>query len=159
QRGRLRVLVSYSRTNFFVSEGRPRGFSCDLMNEYGDFLRRELRLGEMDLTVEFVALAPDELLPALLKGRGDVAAAIIVTPEREQQVAFSEPYLSGVNEIVVSSKSAPRISTLDALSSREVHVVKGSSAAEHLAQLSSELQKRGQRAIRIIEAREALAAE
>jgi len=26
QRGRVRVLVSFSRTNFFVSQGKPRGF-------------------------------------------------------------------------------------------------------------------------------------
>src|SRR4051812_26344848 len=32
--GRVRVLVSFSRTNFFVSQGRPRGFDCDLMSAY-----------------------------------------------------------------------------------------------------------------------------
>ena len=32
--GRVRVLVSFSRTNFFVAEGRARGFDCDLMSEY-----------------------------------------------------------------------------------------------------------------------------
>src|SRR4051812_43522683 len=33
-RGRVRVLVSFSRTNFFVSQGRPRGFDYDLLSEY-----------------------------------------------------------------------------------------------------------------------------
>src|SRR5690349_18001185 len=52
--GRVRVLVSFSRTNFFVSQGRPRGFDCDLMAEYQRVLLQQLKAQRRDMNVVFV---------------------------------------------------------------------------------------------------------
>src|SRR4051794_4628732 len=45
-RGRVRVLVSFSRTNFFVSQGRPRGFDYDLLTEYQSDLQSRFGKGK-----------------------------------------------------------------------------------------------------------------
>src|SRR5215207_5516331 len=87
--GRVRVLVSFSRTNFFVSQGRPRGFDCDLMSEYQRALLQQLKLRRGDMTVVFVPVPFDQLIPALLEGCGDIAAGgLTITPTRQERVAF-----------------------------------------------------------------------
>ena len=54
--------------------------------------------------MQFVPLARNELLPALTEGRGDIVMAdLTVTPERAKAVDFVEPWIAGVNEIVVTS--------------------------------------------------------
>src|SRR5436305_13667355 len=52
-RGRVRVLVSISRTNFFVSQGRPRGFDYDLLSEYQSDLQSRFGNGKRAMTVVF----------------------------------------------------------------------------------------------------------
>ena len=158
--GRVRVLVSFSRTNFFVSEGRPRGFDCDLMSEYQRALLTQLKLRRAEMTIVFVAVPFEQLIPALLEGRGDIAAGgLTVTPARQQLIAFSEPYLPDVDEIVVTSKQFRELKSLDDLGGRAVRVVRGSSYVDHLRVLSDDLQRRGRPAINIVEADPSFEAE
>src|SRR4051812_29336461 len=82
---RVRVLVSFSRTNFFVSQGRPRGFDCDLMSEYQRALLQQLKLPRGEMTVVFVPVPFDQLIPALLDGRGDIAAGGLTPPPKQQE--------------------------------------------------------------------------
>ena len=100
-RRRVRVLVSYSKTNFFVAQGHPRGFEYELLHEYERFINREVSRKGIKTKVVFVALPFDQLIPALLEGRGDVAAAgLTITPERQKLVVFTNPYLMNIKEIV-----------------------------------------------------------
>jgi len=90
------------------------------------------------LDVAFVPVAFEQLIPALIAGLGDVAAAgMTITPEREALVAFTEPYLSGVSQIVVSNQRDPPLASLDALSDQLVIVGAGSSYQESLARLNA----------------------
>jgi membrane-bound lytic murein transglycosylase MltF len=158
--GRVRVLVSFSRTNFFVSQGRPRGFDSDLMSEYQLELLKQLKVRRGDLNVVFVPVAFDQLIPALLEGRGDIAAGgLTVTPARQERVAFSDPYRTNVDEIVVAAKGVRNLRTLDDLAGRDVRVVRGSSYVDHLRELNRELQRRGRTAINVVEADSSLEAE
>jgi membrane-bound lytic murein transglycosylase MltF len=158
--GRVRLLVSFSRTNFFVSAGRPRGFDCDLMTEYQTALQKQLGLKDRQMTVVFIPVTFDDLIPALLDGRGDIAAGgMTVTTERQRRVAFADPYLTEVDEVVVAAPGVRDLRGLDDLAGREVRVVKGSSYADHLARFSRDLQARGKPAIRIVEAADAIEAE
>jgi membrane-bound lytic murein transglycosylase MltF len=158
--GRVRVLVSFSRTNFFVSQGRPRGFDSDLMSEYQVELLKQLKVRRGDLNVVFVPVAFDQLIPALLEGRGDIAAGgLTVTPARQERVAFSDPYRTNVDEIVVAAKGVRNLRTLDDLAGRDVRVVRGSSYVDHLRELNRDLQRRGRAAINVVEADSSLEAE
>jgi membrane-bound lytic murein transglycosylase MltF len=158
--GRVRVLVSFSRTNFFVSQGRPRGFDCDLMTEYQRALLTQLKMRRGDMSVVFVPVPFGQLIPALLEGRGDIAAGgLTVTAEREKLVAFSDPYLSDVDEIVVASKGLRDLKSLDDLAGRTVRVVRGSSYVDHLKRLSDDLQFRGRAAVDIVQADPSFEAE
>jgi membrane-bound lytic murein transglycosylase MltF len=150
ERRQIRILVVPSRTFYFVDTGTQRGLSYDL----GQALEKELnaRRGRARLRVDviYVPVRPDQLLPALLQGRGDVAAAnLTITPERLQWVDFSAPLWSDVSEIVVTGPTAPEIREVDDLSGREVFVRLSSSYFQSLWHLNEDLGRRGLPPLRV----------
>ncbi len=140
----VRALVSWSRTDFTVVHGQPRGIQVELLHQLEKFLNAGLSRREPRTRVAFVPVPFDDLLPALLDGRGDLAAAFLTaTPERERQVAFASGRGLRVNEIVVTRAGRDAPESLDDLAGRTVRVMRGSSYAEHLRALSRELGARG----------------
>lgn len=148
--GVIRVLVSPTRTDFFIDRGQPKGFAHDLMTAYRENLVKSLGQRDRKLTIVFVPVPFDQLIPALLEGKGDVIASnFTITPERAKKVAFSDPYISEVNEVIVSGPQSPELSSLDELAGRELLVVEGSSYFAHAKALSAELVKAGKEPIRV----------
>jgi len=146
----LRVLVTYNRTNFFLDKGAMRGMEYDLMEAYRKALEKERKT---NVRMVFVAVPFDDLLPALLDGRGDIAAAgLTVTEARGRQVAFSAPYRTGVDEVVVGSPRSREIRRIEDLAGRTVNVMRGASYVGHLQAASDGLRKRGMKPIKIVEA-------
>lgn len=159
-RGVLRVLVTCSRTGFFVDRGRPRGFEYELMRAYERWVNRDVERHDERLRVVFVPVAWDELLPALRAGRGDVVAAGLKPPgAADGWLAATRPYLPAVPEVVVAHNGAAVPASLAELGGREVHVQAGSAQAAHLRALSRRLQARGAPPIRVTEADGRLLAE
>ena len=77
------------------------------------------------------------MIPALLDGRGDIAAAATtITPERQKQVDFSEPFFRSIDEIVVTGPASPELKTLDDLAGQTVFVRRSTSNWEHLERLN-----------------------
>ena len=149
----IRALVTYNQTNFFIENGTPRGLEYDLLKRYEEFLNRNRKKNELKIKMVFSVLPFDQLLSALADGRGDiVAAGLTITPDRTERVAFSAPYLSDVDEVLVTGPNGGDLVTINDLSLRTIHVMAGSSYATHLKELNLDLQMRFQRPIRIIEA-------
>jgi membrane-bound lytic murein transglycosylase MltF len=150
RRGVLRVLVTRDRTNFFVAEGRLRGLEYELCHELEQAIAQTSGSARPRVDVAFVPVPFDQLLPALVQGLGDVAAAgLTITPEREQLVAFTEPYLSGVAQIVVSNRGAPLLASLEDLSGRSLCVAPGTSYVASLARLNAQLAAAGRAPVRV----------
>ena len=104
-----------------------------------------------------IPVARDDLLPALIEGRGDIAVAnLTITDARQEQVAFSAPFLTGVNEIFVTGPQQAPIKTLADVAGREVHVRPSSSYYESLQQLQARLKKAGLKPLRLHQADENL---
>ena len=102
------------------------------------------------MNVVFIPVSRDELLPGLVEGRGDIAAAnLTITDERRQQVDFSDPFYTGVDEIVVTGPKSPPIESVQDLAGQEVFVRKSSSYHESLLRLNAELQQAGKPAVRL----------
>ena len=94
----IRVLVALNRTNFFFHGGQPRGFEYELLHRFEGDLNRDLPKRELHTRVVFIPVAFSRLIPALLAGEGDIAAAgLTITPERSNKVDFTQPYLPGVD--------------------------------------------------------------
>ena len=146
----VRILVPYSRTLFFIDRGRRQGVAAELGWRFEDWLNKRYRTGKFRMQVVFVPTRRDQILPALERGLGDIAAAnLTVTPERERQVAFAPPWSDKVAEILVTGPAAPALATIEDLSGREVHVRASSSYALHLQALSAALTAKGREPIRI----------
>jgi len=147
---RIRVLLVYSKTFYFIDRGRQRGITYDFMRAFEDDLNRRLGSGHLRVQVVFIPVSRDELIPGLVQGRGDIAAAnLTITDERQEQVDFSTPIATGVNEIVVTGPASPAIQSVQDLAGQEVFVRKSSSYYESLQLLNAELEKAGKPPVRL----------
>ena len=154
----IRVLVSYNLTNFFVEEGVMRGLDADMMRAFETYLTKTHKQDFVRMV--FVPVPFDQLIPALLDGRGDiVAAGLTITDERKHQVAFSAPYRTGVRELVVGGFRSRVTNKAADLSGRQVHVMADSSYTEHLAEINARLVAGGESPIDIVQADPALVTE
>jgi len=145
-RGRrfIRVLVSYNQTNFFIDRGRPKGLEYELLHRYESYLNRQSKKGSTKIQLIFRVLPFEQLLPALVAGRGDIAAAgLTITSQRQKIAAFTRPYIDDVNEVVVTSPNADNPVTVRGLSGQSVTVVAGSSYVGHLQALNETLAQEG----------------
>jgi len=157
KRRRIRALVPYSKTTYFMDKGVQRGASYEALSAFGDELNLKHKTGKLKTQIVFIATPRDQLLPALLEGRGDIAAAALtITPERQKIVDFSDPLASDVKEIVVTGPRSPVLATLDDLSGQEVMTRKSSSYWEHLEQLNARFAKAGKAPVKLRPAPETL---
>jgi len=160
QKRLIRVLVTYSKTHYFVDKAMQRGLTYDLGRMFEDDLNRKLKKKHVRLHVIFVPTARDELIPALIEGRGDIAAAnLTITPERLKRVDFTNPTTTNVSEIVVSGPGAEPISSVQDLSGKEVYILKSSSYYESIQKLNADLASAGKAPVKVKLAPEELEAE
>jgi membrane-bound lytic murein transglycosylase MltF len=143
KRRTIRVLTAYNRTLYFIDKGTERGTAADQGRLLEAELNKTLAEGHLKVNVIFVPVSRDELLPALIDGRGDIVMGnLTVTPERQTIVDFVDPWIANVEEIVVTGPNGPAITSLDDLSGQEVFVRESSSYYQSLGTLNEELVKR-----------------
>lgn len=160
ERRLVRVLVTYSKTHYFVDKGTQRGISYDFGKLFEDELNQKLKLKTLRVLVAFVPVAHDDLIPALVEGRGDLAAAnLTITPERLAKVDFTAPTWSHVDEIVVTGPASPPVNSAEELSGRELYLRKSSSFYASAQALNRRLGAAGRPPVRIREAPEVLSDE
>src|SRR5262249_38581251 len=153
----IRVLTVYSRTQYFIDQGTPRGTAYDQGKLLEDELNKKLKTGELKIHVQFIPVSRDELLPALIEGKGDVVMAnLTVTPERLKTVDFVAPGIAGVDEIVVTGPNVPTIASVDDLSGRDVFVRESSSYYQSLLKLNERLTGKAKPPVKLTPAPEEL---
>ncbi|MDX1575709.1 MAG: lytic transglycosylase F, partial [Kiloniellales bacterium] len=157
ERGFIRLLTAYNPIYLSYDGMDQRGLAVDLSRAFEEHLSERLGNKPGALQVVIVPVSRDDLLPYLLAGKGDIAAAnLTITPARQAQVAFSDPTYPDVRELVVTGPAAPDIASLDDLAALEVHIRKSSSYYEHLSGLNEARKAAGQAVIPIVEADEIL---
>jgi len=157
ERRMIRVLVVHNKMSFFLDKGQQRGASHDIFIEFEKFVNDWLKAGTLKTKVVFIPVRRDRLLPALLEGKGDIAASnLTVTKERLKMVDFSTPLITGIKEIVITGSSVPKISSLNELAGKEVHVRRSSSYYDSLGRLNMAFEKEGKEPVRVVAASELL---
>src|SRR5262245_16229852 len=157
ERRMVRVLTTYSKTQYFIDRGTPRGTVYDQGKLLEAALNKKFAAGHLTVNMQFVPLSRDELIPALLEGKGDlVMADLTVTPERQEIVDFLDPWIAGVEEIVVTSPRAPQITSVDDLSGKDVFVRPSSSYYESLVALNERFASEGKPLVTLTPAPEEL---
>ncbi|MDC6353120.1 MULTISPECIES: transglycosylase SLT domain-containing protein [unclassified Robiginitalea] len=96
--GKLRALIAYSATSYFLYRGQPMGYEYELTRRLAADLGVELDLR--------IARNLDEMLEILQRGEVDlVAHGLAITRERKKKVAFAD-YLYLTRQVLVQRKPA-----------------------------------------------------
>jgi membrane-bound lytic murein transglycosylase MltF len=160
KRGYLRVLVVPSRTQYFVDKGTERGMTHDAFKGFEDETNKNLKTKAIKFRVVFIPVSSEDLISALVSGRGDVAAAnLTITEARQKEVDFSIPLLTGIKELVVTGPNSPVLKSVDDLGGIELHVRKSSSYWQHVEALNERLVAAGHKPVKLVAASENLADE
>jgi membrane-bound lytic murein transglycosylase MltF len=141
----IRVGTTFNRTFYFVDNGVQRGAAYELGQAFEEQLNKKRKTTNATrISVVFVPLPRDLLGSALTEGKVDcVVAQVIVRPELQAVVDFSNPVRTNVSEVVVTGPGAPAIASVDDLSGKEVHARKDSSAWQSLVALNRTLEAKG----------------
>jgi ABC-type amino acid transport substrate-binding protein len=106
----------------FREGGELTGFDVELVEEMA---RR------LDLEVTWVDTAFDTIFTQLAAGRFDVvASATTITPERQEQVNFSDPYYRAQQALAVNTQESPDIRSVDGLGQRDAVAVQTGTTGE-----------------------------
>jgi membrane-bound lytic murein transglycosylase MltF len=162
KRRMIRILVPYSKTFFAVNRGQQEGIDYDFGKALEKWVNQKYppKKKTQALSVVFIPVRRDQLLPGLIVGKGDIAAGgLTVTPGRKQSVDFSAPFASGVPEVLVLAPGSPAVHSLEDLSGKEISVRASSSYFEHLKNINAALHEKGKAPIKIIAADEYLESE
>lgn len=157
---KLRALVAYSKTDFFFSDNQPRGLAYDFVREYEKFLNEGVKKAARKTRIQIIPVAPDQLIPSLLSGQGDLAATMLsITPERQEQVAFATSAEHLVDELVVTHGSEGGFDSLQDLSGRTILLTHGHPFRDTLGKINQALITDGHKPIKIKEAAPELSTE
>ena len=151
ERRRIRVLVPYSRTLFFIDKGHERGLTAELVRDFERYINEKHRkqLGKRPITVYIIPTTRDKLLSDVAAGLGDIAAGnLTATEDRLKVVDFVAPdHLRRVSELFVTGPKSPAIDALDDLAGKTVHVRMASSYYESLVALNEGFNTEGKPAM------------
>jgi len=146
----IRALVIINPIGFFYQNARPQGIQYEALQEFQKFVNQKLKTGKLQVQVVFIPMRPDELEAALTQGIGDlIAQGIVITPEREQRVAFSEPIQKNVSQIVVTGPSLSAASSFDDLAGKEIYVNPLTTYYDNLNKLNDSLRKAGKQPLTV----------
>ena len=140
--GYIRVLTRNNDTSFFIYRGHRMGYDYEVGKKLAQ--RMGIRV-DMVITNNW-----NDMVPALLRGEGDVIAAqVSVTDSRQKQVLFANPW-GQTQEVVVWREGADPISAAADLSGKQVHVREGTTYEETLSSLNEKLKAEGKPLVKIV---------
>ncbi len=127
ERGKLVVGVDipYGVMEFYDASGKPVGIDMDIANEVAARIGVAMAVNTMPFS---------ELFDALESGEVDVViSAVTITPERQETMLFSVPYLNAGMSIAVRKDNVD-ITSLENLNDKRVGVLKGTIGEELILQ-------------------------
>lgn len=140
----VRVLTVYGLGRYFLDQGQEKGAAYDQFMKFESFINEKFNKKHIRIHVVLIPVSRDQLIPALLAGRGDiVAAGLTITDERLKQVDFSDPVSRPFSEIMVTGPSAPSIAAIEDLAGQRVHVRESSSYHASLVSLNEKFRQQG----------------
>ncbi|MEO1191426.1 MAG: transglycosylase SLT domain-containing protein [Pseudomonadota bacterium] len=147
----IRVLVTPSKTGFFYDGPRPRGLTFERVETFETFLGKRVRSHPVPLRFLYIPVAPEELLPMLVAGEGDlIAGNLLATPELEAMAALTDPLRGDVMEVLVTGPTETSITALKDLSGKEIVVSARGGHAASLRALNRSFEQQDLPPVRIV---------
>ena len=81
------------------------------------------------------------LVTDVVAGQADIAASLLRTFERDDQVAFAKPWRTGIRELIVTGPGTPPLVSLEDVGGRAIHVRRNSDHHASLLRLNDQLKK------------------
>lgn len=132
----LRILVAADLGFYYIENGVTKGIIGELVQHFDNDFRKKYPKMHMQI----IPVHRDNLLPFLVNGNGDLAIAnITITAERKKIVAFSNPILSDISELLINNKSKPAFKKITDLSGQVIWVRKSSSYYQSLLNINNKL--------------------
>ena len=151
KRNKIRVLVPYSKTFYFLDGPMQAGVTYEMTKILEKWLNKKLGKKHLKVHVVIIPTPSEDLLFGLMKGRGDIAAGnLTITSEREKFVDFSDPFASNAKEIIVAGKKTSPLNTLEDLSGKEIYVRPSISYYQSLKRLNNQFEKDGRKPIKLV---------
>jgi len=153
----IRVLTVYGLGRYYLDGPQEKGMTFEWFKMFEQFINERMGKGHLKLHVVFIPVARDELIPALVEGRGDiVSAGLTVTPERDELIDFTEPASKRISEVLVTGPSAPPVGNIDDLAGKVIYVRASSSYRSSIDELNRKFRQQGKAAIRLEDVSEVL---
>ena len=141
----VRIVAPYSRSLYYVDQGRERGIAAGLLRDFELFLNQKYKakLGGRPITVAISAITREQLLPTVVQGKADIAVGdLTITPDRLKLVDMAQTQKDVViREILVTGPKSPDVKSIDDLSGKTVNVRRASSYYDSLTALNDRFQK------------------
>ena len=149
-RGYIRVLVPYSKTYYYVQGMKRYGLAYELVNLFEKNLNKQLKFFPPKVRVIFIPVSRKHILPLLTGGHADmIASGYTITAEREKQIDFSTPTVTGIKDILIGGPKAPPIHSVEDLAGQHVYVRENTSYQASLTRLNNVLLKSGHKPMHI----------
>jgi membrane-bound lytic murein transglycosylase MltF len=143
-RRRIRALVPYTHLYYYIDGKERRGVAFEALNLFEKSLNKQLKFKTHPVQIIFIPVNRSQVIPLLREGYADLAyAGMTITEERQEQVDFSMPTITGLKEIIVGGPSSPKLNKLADLAGQEIYLREGSSYETAAIKLSDSLQKNG----------------
>ena len=150
ERRAIRMLTVYSNGRYWLDKGQEKGLAKEMATHFEQFLNKRLGRGHVKIHVVIIPVARNQLIPALLEGRGDfINASLSITAERQKVVDFSIPFTRPLSEILVTGPSAPPLASIDDLSGKSIPIRHSSSYRESVEALNQRFVKEGREPVHI----------
>ena len=140
----IRVLTVYSVGRYYIDDALERGLIKESSSLFEDFVNKQAKRKHGRIHVIVVPVARDQLIPALLEGRGDIIqASLSITPERQELIDFSIPASKPLSEVLITGQSAPSIQTIEDLAGQTLYLRHSSSYRESVEDLNRRFREKG----------------
>ena len=129
--GVLRVLTRNGSTTYYESQGAPAGFEYQLALAFANHLDVELEI------IPVVSL--DDVFSGLVNNQADIAAAALsITPARQETLLFGPSYLSVKQYFIYNRDVNSPMSSIEDLIGKQIRVISNTAHAEQLKTLQNE---------------------
>jgi len=144
KRGNIRALVMINPIGFFYDNGQPMGIMYYALEALQAYVNEKLDTRAIKVEITFIPVRPEQVEAALVQGVGDVVAySLVITPERKEEVAFTVPLESDVQQVIVSGPKFGTVSTLEDLGGKEIYANPLTVPFQALQRINDKLQRAG----------------